>query len=385
MAHELEMKKDGSASMMYVGETPWHGLGKKVDTAPTAEEAIKLAGLDWEVAVRPQFRLPPSLELEAEMETVDGKYQPTGRMKMPLDQAQLPLEFCEHQTVYRVEDGRVLGEVGPVWQPLQNRKAFEWFNPFLETKQATLETAGSLFDGKRIWVLAKLNLDDSRIVGDDVVRKYVLLSNSHDGKVSVRVGFTPIRCVCWNTLSMATRSNASSLLRIRHGKSMEDTLLKVREIMNLANQTFEATADQYRFLATKPINSADFKKYIELVFKKKEEVPDDVFSDVGDVIGDIDLDADKPSSEDGKKKRIVKEDDARLMINKVLPHFEGGLGADLPGVRGTLWGAYNALTSFFTWSRGRTKDARLDALWYGQSAKQSKDALRAALQMAKAA
>lgn len=370
MAHELEMKKDGSASMMYVGETPWHGLGKKVDTAPTAEEAIKLAGLDWEVAVRPQFRLPPSLELEAEMETVDGKYQPTGRMKMPLDQAQLSLEFCEHQTVYRVEDGRVLGEVGPSWTPLQNRDAFKWFNPIIESKQATLETAGSLFDGKRIWILAKISRPDMRIIGDDIVQKYVLLSNSHDGTLSIKLGFSPIRVCCANTLAMADSNRASQLLKIKHHKNLQETMEKVRDVMNIVDAKFEATAEQYRFLAHTPMSTDLFKKYVELVFKPKKDEEEDL----------------PEVAQKTVKKRLVKEDDARLMINKVMPIYEGNEhGMELPGVRGTLWGGYQALNSFFNWVRGRTQDARLDALWFGTSAKQSREALQLALQMAKTA
>lgn len=36
-------------SMFYVRETPWHGLGTKVLTAPASKEALELAGLDWQV------------------------------------------------------------------------------------------------------------------------------------------------------------------------------------------------------------------------------------------------------------------------------------------------------------------------------------------------
>ena len=86
---------------------------------------------------------------------------------------------------------------------LQNRDAFKWFQPFLDAKEAALHTAGSLREGSRIWVLAKLNRDPLVIAPGDEVEKFVLLSHGHDGSLAVRVGFTPIRVVVPNTLALA--------------------------------------------------------------------------------------------------------------------------------------------------------------------------------------
>ena len=50
MAHEVE-------SMMYVGETPWHGLGVAIPDGKklSIKEAIAASGLDWEVELRHIF------------------------------------------------------------------------------------------------------------------------------------------------------------------------------------------------------------------------------------------------------------------------------------------------------------------------------------------
>jgi phage/plasmid-like protein (TIGR03299 family) len=229
MAHEIE-------SLMYVGATPWHSLGVKLDAPPTATEAIKLAGLDWSVGLKA-------------LQTVDGA--------IPVD----------HKATYRLSDGRILGVVGPQYHPIQNSEAFDWFNPFLESGEASIETAGSLRDGQRVWVLAKLNRSPSVIVPGDEVQKFILLANSHDGTFTGRVGFTPIRVVCANTLSMATEEGTSQLLRVRHTKGAKKALDKIREIMNLANASFEATAAQYRQLAAHQVEPGDLEKYVKLVFK----------------------------------------------------------------------------------------------------------------------
>lgn len=338
MAHELEMI-NGKGQMFSVRELPWHKLGIVVNEAPTVEEAIKLAGLDWEVGLHKQWYF-------------DGK--------MLVEN----LTQCQTQTVYRKTDGKVLGEVGPKWHPLQNIEAFKWFDPFLASGQASLETAGCLNEGRRVWVMAKINRDDCRIVGDDKIRKYIMLSNSHDGTQAIRVGYTPQRVVCSNTLAMAHGSKASALLKVKHTKSLNETMDKIRDIMNVADAAFEATAEQYRFLTTKGIVASDLKKYVDLVFKKDSEESEE-------------------DDQEETEKRSLKEDDARLMINKIIPHFENGRGADLPGVKGTLWGALNSISSFLTWERCRTQDARLDNLWFGESVKINKKALDVAVKMAK--
>ena len=44
-------------SMFYVRETPWHGLGTRVMTAPGSKEALMAAGLDWNVVQEPIYTM----------------------------------------------------------------------------------------------------------------------------------------------------------------------------------------------------------------------------------------------------------------------------------------------------------------------------------------
>ena len=176
-----------------------------------------------------------------------------------------------HRAVRRASDNKVLGVVGPRFHVLQNKDAFGWFTPFLEAKEAALHTAGSLKNGSRIWVLAKLNRDPLVIAEGDEVEKFVLLSHGHDGSLAVRAGFTPVRVVCANTLSMAHGSDASKLIRVKHTRDVLENLANVREVMAAANAEFEATAEQYRMLARKSINQADLRRYVKKVFKVADD------------------------------------------------------------------------------------------------------------------
>lgn len=308
-------------SMAFFGATPWHGLGVPLEEADLYDwqSACVKSGLDWEVELTP-------------LVTADTQARVT------------------HRGVRRKTDAKILGVVGPKYHALQNRDAFKWFDPFLQAKEASLNTAGSLCEGSRVWVLAKLNRDPLVIAQDDEVEKFVLLSHSHDGSLAVRVGFTPVRVVCANTLALAHRSDASKLIRVKHSASMHENLANIREVMNLANQEFEASAEQYRLLAHKSINNADLYRYVKKVLKVESQ------SKISTRTANI--------------------------INEIVGLCETGKGNTLPSIKNTYWSSYNGVTEWLGYQRGNNQQTRLNSLWYGDSANVNKHALETALTMA---
>lgn len=320
MAHELEIV-NGQAQMFYRGESPWHRLGRQIplEERLTSDQAIIAAGLNWSVDTKPLF----------------------------LDNGMI----APANATVRSDNGAILGVVGKDYKPLQNLNAFKFFDNFIESNQAQYETAGSLRDGKRVWVLAKINADIDVVKGNDILERYVLLSNSHDGTTAVRAGFTNIRVVCQNTLTLSHSSANSRLIRVRHGKNVQDNLDKVAEIMNLANREFEATLDQYRFLANKQINLTDLEKYVKLV-----------------MVGD-------------KKIEANPELGSRIMA-KIVPLFEKGRGNDMNEIKGTYWAAYNAISEYLQYEKGTDENIRMDSLVFGQSATVLDNAFKIAMKMA---
>lgn len=341
MSHEVE-------TMFSVVETPWHKLGKVLKEAPSTADAIRAAGLDWSVEKRPLY-------------LADGR-------------------SVDAFATVRASDGRILGDhVGPGYTILQNSEAFAWFDPFVVSSQATLETAGSLRKGAVVWVLARLARRASVIVpkADDRVEKYLLLSNSHDGTLAVRVGFSPIRVVCANTLAMAHTDGASALLRVKHTSNLASALDAIRDTINGADRKFESTAEQYRQLAARDISARDLDRYVSRVF----EAPEVGVS--ATAAGNVLAFARRAVREAEKESRSDKY--ARERFETIERLFRHGRGNDMPGVRGTWWAAYNGVTEYLQYERPRsTPESRIDSLAFGGAAATSRRALATALELAAA-
>jgi len=152
---------------------------------------------------------------------------------------------------------------------------------------------------------------------------------------------------------MAHGAEASKLIRIRHSRSVHDNLANIREVMNIANQEFEATAEQYRLLARTDINQADLGKYVRRVFR---------IDDSGD--------------ESTRMKNILEQ---------IVGLAEAGVGNDIPSIRGTWWAGYNAVTEYLSHQQGRSESNRLNSLWFGQNANVNRHALDTAVEMAMSA
>lgn len=164
-------------SGMYVGGfdgryTPWHGQGVKVKEAPTSADALRLAGLDWKVK-QERVYLSNGKQINGVLANVRDK------------------------------DGESLGIVSGAYSVVQNEDAFAFMDTLLG-EGVRYETAGSLNKGRRVWMLARLP-EDFKLLNDEPVDPYFVITNSHDGTSAVRVAMTPIRVWCQNTLNLALK------------------------------------------------------------------------------------------------------------------------------------------------------------------------------------
>ena len=221
-------------SMVYTREKPWHGLGIKVEEAPTSADALHLAGLDWNVEQK--------------------NIQLCGGSKVPGYKANV-----------RSTDGKVLGVVSDRYRIVQNADAFE-FTDSIIGGDVRYETAGSLNGGKKIWLLAKL--PETEIAGDRT-EPYLCFSNTHDGSGAVRVCMTPIRVVCNNTLNLALDS-AKRTWSVRHTGSLQNKRHEARACLRMANTYMGALAEKADRMANTTITRDQLNRILDELFPVDE-------------------------------------------------------------------------------------------------------------------
>lgn len=325
MSHEVE-------NAFFVGQPAWHGLGTLLEQAPSFQDAIKLAGLDWQVKQAPvQFTRPlqgvllpqdaPSLDLDA---LASFPSQEIGEETTTVD---------SHFVNYRETDGAVLGVVGKSYHPYQNSDVFSWFQPLVDKGLVTLEAAGSLQKGRKVWVLAKVNDSVIEVLPGDEVTTYALFANGHDGKFAIRAGFTDTRVVCMNTLRAAVHF-AERLFKVRHSANAVLNLEAAREVLDFQRQALRVRAEIFQAMAKHNLSDKQATNYIRECLSEGAGTNEEI------------------------EVRNVPE---------IFALYETGRGAEFG--RGTLWNAFNAVTEYLTHSRHRSLDTRLDSQWFGNSAK----------------
>ena len=177
MVHAVE-------NMAFVGDVPWHGLGTAITSDTPLSEIQAAAGLDWEVRLETNCK-------------IDGT---------PID---------ESFYIERISDGAILGKcVTEKYIPVQNKVMFDFFEPFVDAGTLHIHTAGSLFDGSKVWVMATPN-EGFTLDGDDTVVSNLVFTLDHRGLAANTCLFSPIRVVCNNTWQLA-RDTASQIVKHNH-------------------------------------------------------------------------------------------------------------------------------------------------------------------------
>lgn len=330
MAHNIEIRdgKASFASTLLNGQKAWHGLGQYVNEAMTAEQAISLANMDWQVEKRPMY-----------IETGDCEFS----------------EIDGFSAATRTDTEDILSIVTDTYQIVQNRECFGFFDSIVDAGEAIYETAGVLGKGERIFLTAKLP-SDIVVKGDvDVVNNYVLLTNSHDGTSALQAGFTSIRVVCNNTLTAALNSGLKNSIKLRHTTNIHAMLAEAAEIMGLSSKYTSELSESLNAMAKVRITDKQLRAYIEQIMNPSRE----------------------------QMTKTEREEFSKQFVKQVDGIMDFAIGHDTQNTkaaRGTLYGAYNAISGFYGHIKEhKTPSARMSDIMFGQGDQRIKSAYSLAI------
>lgn len=320
MMHKVE-------SMAYAIKEPWHGLGNKVDENLDEEQMLAAAGLNW-----PVHCLPARFKLR------DTTYETT-----------------EVKILCREYGGetQVMGPAGPAYVPVQNKDMMSFFRGFTKDAGVILDTAGSLDDGRYVWALARFQ--DGWQMMDEKFQNYLLIVSPHIWGRSLKIFFTPVRVVCFNTMTMALRGGAVDKLKYRHLHNSEfdqTVIAQAQQVMQLSTKHAHAFATTAQLLAKTKADDAASAKFFSKLFMP------------------------------ALATATTEEQLANGQIQSWMGVRDSQVGGDTEAAKGTYWGLVNAVTYTFDHVRGNDSGNRLESAWLGTGASKKLEALELAREMA---
>ena len=308
---------NGKVAVMVAGQVPWHGLGVNVKEAVSSADAIRLASMDWTVSKKQlQFVNP----VTGQLQNAPGCYG-----------------------IVREDTGKFLGNVGERYEPFQNAAGFDFLDRLLGEFGARYESAGSLYGGKKVWMLVRLPEQDFTINGVDRTEAYAIFTNCHDGSEAARCYPTSERVVCANTLRLS-RKDGDKGITIRHVGDLRAKVASAQAALGVTVRRMD-----------------EFRKNAELLAATRVE-PTPYFEGLLDAVCEVTqaqavLGADALANDllatavgvtqaqrDFEVKRFNKAIEKRSDLLEELCNRYDSEKNGIGGMRGTGWAAFNAVT-----------------------------------------
>lgn len=326
LSHDLDTTT-GAPAIAYVGETPWHRFGERLEPNQPIDAWVKAAKLDWHLNM-----LPVKYEFDGETKLMPERY-----------------------VLARSDSGQALSVVSNTYLVVQPKEVLEFYRDLVETRGYALETAGALDGGRKVWALAKTGLVANVSQNpEDQVGAYLLLATSCDKTLATTVSFTSVRVVCQNTLHFAfqdIKGESRRHIKVNHSNHFDQKGIKEElGLLDPAWDAFKAKLDQ---LAQSEVRSTDEARnfFVQLLTTPKER-------STGNLSG-------------------AKQADLQQLMSC---YQNSSPGRNLPTAKSTLWGVVNAVTHYVDHLKVVRGD-RQDSAWFGTGAALKERAFDLALSM----
>lgn len=348
---------------------PWHGsFATDVSDCVTAQEVMHKANLDFMVEKCELVAcMPFSLHKDNVINEADGDFIHDGNIYRECPNA---------YATYRTDLNIPLGLVKDKYEVVQNTEVFNFFDEAIGVDKAVWQTAGCYGYGHRVFISAKLPVETD--VDGDAINNYLVFSTSHDGSISIDVMFTAVRMFCFNCLNHAKKS-ADSHIRLRHTKSAKERLHRGAEVLRIACEYAEDAQTLYNSLYTAKMSESDVILYLA-----KLGLDDGEFYTLTNLNGkkpldniynllNLDYSTMKDADISTRKANVIRG---------MYDYYKNGIGQKQ--IEGTAWGAYNAVTGYFSNVANMEGIKRFDSLLFGSANSKMSDAFNEALVIAEA-
>lgn len=227
--------------MTNVRVMPWEGIGEEV-RSNDIYSALQETGLNWTVN-------PEKIWV--------GEPDVTNLREIPRYVANV-----------RSDNGYVVGVVSDKYQITQNQEAFDFINYL--TPEGLKIIKGGVINNKKVWLVGEMTNMARTSSARDAIKTYVIFTNNHDGKGSVRVCITPIRITCQNALSIAFK-NADRTWSVSHVGDVKRKLYTAEQTLNLTQDYMNVFEEECEILKEKQLNKEKVDMILTRLFPLEED------------------------------------------------------------------------------------------------------------------
>lgn len=299
MAHQIDMS-NGRANIAYIGKTPWHALGDVMVEGASLDEWRRVAGMDWTAIEKPVY-----------YETAEQQFK----------------QFECKKALVRSDTLAPLSIVGEDYKVVQPATVIGFYADLVKENGLKMETAGCLFNGRRVWALASMD-DSFTLHGRDRTCPYVMMSTSYDGSFATQAAFTTVRVVCNNTLELAgllIEKQEGNRFRVPHSTEFNPAMAKGKLGLNRA--AWEAYKKLANELSRRLVSRDEAMEYFTMVAGKGKLI--------------------ERNADNGKAEKFPE---AGRTVTKLIEAFTSGPGSDMPSARSTAWGLLQAASNYADYS-----------------------------------
>lgn len=219
------------------GLTPWHAMGTVIDDPSlTATQALEIARLNWDVR--------KGVMIDAET------FEPIPNRHL------LKADFADgtSATIGLNDDGEGVPQiVSDTYEIIQNSVLAE----MAEALGLTAETAGSMWDGRFVWLCVRLG-ESPRFDGAEKMHRWLLLSTWH-GSGTLQTWGVNTRPVCENTIQLG-QSTGQLFHSIRHTSSAEERIEEAKQALVETYNAFDELDVEIAKLIDQPYTTQDMRR-----------------------------------------------------------------------------------------------------------------------------
>jgi phage/plasmid-like protein (TIGR03299 family) len=292
----------------------------------------------WESDTQKAQRLTASDALDLDkVQAASGMDWEIGRSRVRYGEGAAQLTWEDHHVLFRKDTKEPLGLVSPAYRVVQPRQILELFSDVVGLGGARIETAGTLFGGRKFWCMARIEGAEAAIGSGDIVRGYLLGITSADGSTKTTLTETTVCVVCNNTAQMALAEGGARVTLGHRSELTEARMAALKTRLSETGKNFKTFVETGKLLAKARVDSLAAAAFVEGLLRDQRVI----------------------FAEDASKSKAYQS---------IMSLFDGGqLGAELKARQHTLWGLCNAVTEYVDHHvKSKDRSVSIDSAWLGR-------------------